>query len=334
MTPPVERPAASISGGLRRNRTRILLAFAAVYLIWGSTYLFIKWGIASIPPFLLGGSRFILAGVLLYAAARWRGAPRPTASDWRFGAITGVLMLAMGNGGVTYAQQTVPSGVAALVVSSVPIWIVLMDWLRPRGVRPRAAVFIGLALGLAGMIILIGPRAIVGAGNVDEIGAGVLLIGSLGWAFGSIVTRGIERPRSPLAFAGVQMFAGGVAMLTLSFLFGEPFRWSPRATTLRSALSWAYLVFAGSLIGFTAYIYLLNTVSAAKAATYAYVNPIIAVLLGWAFAGETIGLRTVVAAAVTLAGVAIITLKQAGHTPTGEYPIPTPARPKAERSAA
>lgn len=307
----------------KRNRTRILLAFAAVYLIWGSTYLFIKWSIVTIPPFLLGGTRFIVAGVILYAIARMRGAAKPTASDWRFGAVTGILMLALGNGGVVYAQQTVPSGVSALVVSTVPIWIVVLDWLRPRGVRPKLAVFIGLALGLIGMVILIGPRAIVGQGNVDEVGAAVLLVGSVGWAFGSIVTRRIERPSSPLAFSGVQMFFGGAAMLTLSFLFGEPFRWSPDVMSLRSILSWVYLVLAGSLIGFTAYIYLLNTVSAAKAATYAYVNPIIAVLLGWAFADETIGARTVIAALVTLAGVAIITLRQSGHAPTGEYPVPT-----------
>jgi drug/metabolite transporter (DMT)-like permease len=235
---------------------------------------------------------------------------------------------------VVYAQQSVPSGVAALVVSSVPIWIVILDWLRPRGLRPKMAVILGLALGLVGMIILIGPRAIVGDGNVDELGAAVLLLGSIGWAFGSIITRGIERPSSPLGFAGVQMFFGGVAMFALSFMFGEPFRWSPSMMSLRSILSWVYLVFAGSLIGFTAYIYLLNTVSAAKAATYAYVNPIIAVLLGWAFAGETIGVRTVIAATVILAGVAIITLKQSGHPPTGEYPIPRTDEHKIERTAA
>jgi drug/metabolite transporter (DMT)-like permease len=307
----------------RRNKTRVLLAFAAVYLVWGSTYLFIKWAIVTIPPFLLGGTRFIIAGVILYGIARLRGAAKPTASDWRYGAITGFLMLAMGNGGVSYAQLTVPSGVAALIVSCVPIWIVILDWLRPRGVRPSVAVFLGLALGLIGMVVLIGPRAIIGDGNVDRIGAGVLLLGSIGWAFGSIITRGIQRPSSALAFAGLQMLFGGVAMLALSFMFGEPFRWSPGVMSLRSILSWIYLVLAGSLIGFTAYIYLLNTVSAAKAATYAYVNPIIAVMLGWGFANETIGVRTMVAAAVTLAGVAIITLRQSGHAPTGEYPIYT-----------
>ena len=191
-----------------------------MYFVWGSTYLFIKWSIATIPPFLLGGTRFIIAGALLYTVARLRGAARPTASDWRFGAITGLLMLAMGNGGVVYATQTVPTGAAALIVSSVPIWIVIMDWLRSRGVRPSMAVLTGLALGLIGMVVLIGPRAIIGDGNVDEVGAAVLLLGSLGWAFGSIITRRIDRPSSPLAFAGVQMLAGGVAMLALSFVFG------------------------------------------------------------------------------------------------------------------
>ena len=318
----------------KRSRTRILLAFAAVYVIWGSTYLFIKWAIVTIPPFLLGGTRFIVAGAILYAVTWLRGAAQSTASDWRNGAITGVLMLAMGNGGVVFAQQSVPSGVSALIVSSVPIWIVILDWLRPRGVRPRTAVFAGLALGLIGMVILIGPKAIIGQGNVDELGAGALVLGSIGWAFGSIITRRVKRPSSQLTFAAIQMLFGGIAMMILSVAVGEPFAWSPGVMSLRSIMSWIYLVFAGSLIGFTAYIYLLNSVSAAKAATYAYVNPIIAVLLGWAFAGEAIGIRTVIATGVTLAGVAILTLNQTGHAPTGEYPVPRPPEPRQENERA
>ena len=146
----------------RQNRTRILLAFAAVYVIWGSTYLFIKYAIESVPPFMMGAARFTVAGVLLYALARWRGAKAPDVRDWRSAAATGVLMLGMGNGAVMWAELTVPTGIVALIVSTTPIWIVVFDWLRPRGVRPRLPVFVGLALGLVGMIILIGPRAIVG----------------------------------------------------------------------------------------------------------------------------------------------------------------------------
>jgi drug/metabolite transporter (DMT)-like permease len=318
----------------KRNRTRVLIAFAAVYVLWGSTYLFIKYAIETIPPFMLGASRFLAAGLVLYAIARWRGAPKPTTHDWRAAAVTGVLMLGMGNGAVMWAERTVPTGVVALIVSTVPIWIVLMDWLRPRGVRPRVPVFLGLALGLIGMVVLIGPRAIIGEGHVDEVGALILLVGSLGWALGSILTRRFKRAGSPMVFSALQMVAAACAMAVVALLLGEWRSFSVSDISLRSALSVVYLVVAGSIIGYTAYIYLLGAVSAAKAATYAYVNPIIAVLLGWAFANEPIGARTLIAAAVILGGVAIITLNQSGHAPTGEFPVQKQPEAERERPAA
>jgi drug/metabolite transporter (DMT)-like permease len=318
----------------KRNRTRILLAFGAVYFLWGSTFLAIKYSIATIPPFLMGATRFLVAGVVLYAVARLRGAPSPSASDWRTAAITGVLMIAGGNGAVMWSEQTVPSGTVALIVATVPLWMVLIDWLRPRGVRPRTPVFVGLALGLVGIVILIGPKAIVGQGHVDAIGAAIVVLGSLSWAAGSIITRRRERPSSALVSTALQMLAGGVAFSIMTVMFGEVREFSLSAVSLRSLLGWLYLIVFGSLIGFTAYVYLLGTVSAAKAATYAYVNPVIAVLLGWAFANEPVGARTVVAAAVILAGVAIITATQspAGQS-TGEHPVPSEPRER-ERPAA
>lgn len=303
----------------KRNRTRIVVAFAAVYLLWGSTYLFIKYAVETIPPFMLGAVRFVISGAALYALARWRGAPRPDPRDWGIAAVSGILMLGFGNGAVMWAEQTVPSGVVALIVSSVPIWIVLLDWVRPTGRRPRKPVLLGLALGFAGMVILVGPRAIIGQGHIDEVGAGVLLAGSVAWAVGTLVTRR-ERPSSPIVFAALQMLAASGAMLVMSFIMREPASFSLGGVSLRSLLSVVYLVIAGSIIGYTAYVYLLGVVSAAKASTYAYVNPIIAVLLGWAFAREPLGLRTLVAAAVILVGVAIITATQSSATHTGEYP--------------
>lgn len=318
----------------KRNRTRVLLAFASVYIIWGSTYLFIKYAIETIPPFMLGASRFLAAGALLYGLARWRGAPHATWRDWKSAAITGVLMLGLGNGAVVWSEQTVPSGVVALIVSTVPVWIVLMDWLRPRGVRPRVAVFVGLLLGLIGMIILIGPKAIIGQGHVDEIGALVLFVGSLGWALGTILSKGSKRSGSPLIYSALQMLAAAAAMGIASISFGEPARFSITALSLKSALSWVYLFTFGSIVGYTAYIYLLGVVSAAKAATYAYVNPVIAVVLGWAFANEPIGMRTIVAAGVILAGVALITMMQgAPHAVTGEHPVPTEPKSSERRAA-
>lgn len=323
-----------MSPDAKRNRTRALLAFAAVYFIWGSTYLFIKYAIDTIPPFLMGSSRFLVAGGLLYGFARFRGATKPLLRDWRAAAITGVLMLGMGNGAVMWAELTVPSGVVALIVSSVPIMIVLIDWLRPRGVRPRTPVFLGLALGVIGMIILIGPRAIVGEGHVNESGVAVLFVGSLSWAFGSIITRGTSRTGSPLVFAAMQMLAAGVAMLITSIAIREPASFSLGDVSLRSGLSWIYLAVAGSIIGYTAYIYLLGAVGATKASTYAYVNPIIAVVLGWAFASEAIGMRTIVAAGVILGGVALITSMQSsgGHA-TGEHPVPSQPEQRKQSAA-
>ena len=321
----------------KRQRTRILLAFAAVYLIWGSTYLFIKYAIESIPPFLLGAARFLVAGGLLYAFALWRGARHAGVVDVRLAMLTGVLMLGVGNGAVVWSQQTVPSGIVALIVSAVPIIIVLIDWLRPRGVRPRAAVFVGLALGTIGMVVLIGPRAIVGRGHVDELGAAVLMIGCTSWAFGSILTRGKSADGSPFVFSALQMLAAGGAMFVTSLGFRELSGFSIGQVTAKSAWSWVYLALAGSVIGYTAYVYLLGTVSATKAATYAYVNPVIAVILGWAFASEPIGVRTLVAAAIILAGVAMITMRHAAAAhPTGEHPVPapTPSPPERERTAA
>jgi len=309
-----------------RNRTRVLLAFAAVYLIWGSTYLAIKYAVESIPPFLTGAARFLVSGAVLYAIATMRGSTRPRWGDIRTAIITGILMLAFGNGAVMWAETTVPSGVAALIVANVPLWMVLIDWLRPNGVRPRVPVFIGLALGVVGIVVLVGPGAFAGAGSVGAA-ALVLVFGSLSWAFGSIVTRRGQRPSSPLMTTALQMLAGGVAFVIMAVLTGEARGFSLAQVTTASLMGWAYLVTFGSLLGFTAYIYLLGAVSPAKAATYAYVNPVVAVILGWAIAHEPIGPRTVVAATIILAGVAIITSTQSAPSHTGEHPIPgEPAR--------
>jgi len=309
----------------RRARTRVLLAFAAVYVIWGSTYLFIKYAIETVPPFLLGGSRFLAAGALLYAIARARGSRPPSAAEWRLGLVTGFLMLAIGNGAVVWAELTVPSGIVALIVSTVPVWVVLFGWMRPHGKRPRAATFVGLALGLVGMVILIGPRSLVGDGRGPALGALVLVVGSMTWAVGTLMTRTTGAIRSPMVFSSVQMLSAGVSLGALALAAGEIGSFSVADVSLKSGLSWLYLVLAGSIVAYSAYVYLLGVVSAAKAATYAYVNPVIAVLLGWAFANEPIGARTLVAAAVILAGVAIITSTQtSGSSVTGEHPVPEP----------
>jgi drug/metabolite transporter (DMT)-like permease len=312
------------------KRTRILLAFGAVYLLWGSTYLAIKYAVASIPPFVMGATRFVIAGVALYAFARWRGQPAPNRTEWRSAASTGVLMLAFGNGAVIWSEQTVPSGIVAIIVATVPLWMVLLDWLRPHGVRPKRTMFVGLTLGLIGIAVLVGSGA---RGHVPIMGALVLMLGSISWAIGSILTRHTERPRSAFVYSALQMLAASAAFAIMAVAFGELREFTLDRVTMGAVVGWVYLVIFGSLIGYTAYIYLLGNVSAAKAATYAYVNPVIAVFLGWAVAKEPIGPRTLVAAAVILAGVAIITATQSSAAQsTGEHRVPN--EPARERSAA
>jgi drug/metabolite transporter (DMT)-like permease len=298
--PPTERHEAS--------KTKLALAFAALYIVWGSTYLAIKFAIATIPPYLMSGGRFIVSGVILYLWARMRGAPNPTRREWRDGAVVGTLLLAGGNGAVGWAEQRVPSGITSLFVASVGIWMVLIDWARPHGKRPSLLVSIGLVIGLIGVGILAAPGFGGGANASVGVGAAVLILGSISWAGGSIYSRENARPRSAGMSTAIQMITGSIALTLIGLSVGEAARLDLTAVTLKSFLGWAYLVTFGSLIGFTAYAYVLRETTPAKATTYAYVNPIVAVLLGWAFADESITLRTVVAAGIILASVAMISL--------------------------
>jgi len=296
------------AGGSPASRARLVAAFAAVYVVWGSTYLAIRYGVETIPPFLMVGSRFLISGALLVWWSRVTGAEKPDRSHWRAAAITGVLLLCGGNGSVAWAEQRVPSGITALLVAVVTLWMVLIDWLRPGGTRPRLSMFLGVALGMGGLYLLVRPDAHARGLAVDVAGATVLMLGSLSWAAGSIYSRYGAHPRSAALTTGMQMLVGGAVLVLMSLAAGELPRFDIRGISLASALGWLYLVTFGSLVGFTAYIYLLRATTPAKAATYAYVNPLVAVFLGWAVAGESITTRTVVAAGVILSGVAIITL--------------------------
>lgn len=295
-------------------RARLLAAFAAVYVIWGSTYLAIRFAVETLPPLLMAGARFVIAGLLLLLWSRFvQRAERPSRTDWRTGLMSGALLLLGGNGAVVWAETRVPSGIAALLVAVVPLWMVLLDWLRPGGRRPGVPVFVGLALGLVGLALLVGPDSLHGSGGVNAIGALVLMVGSLSWAVGSLLTKQAPRPTSSINGSGTQMFAGGLCLLAAGTLVGEIAQLDLTHVAERSMFGFLYLVVFGSLIGFTAYFYLLSHTTAAKAATYAYVNPVVAVLLGWAFAHEPLTMRTMLAAAVILAGVAIITVARDGR---------------------
>jgi drug/metabolite transporter (DMT)-like permease len=291
------------------SRTRLIAAFAAVYIVWGSTYLAIRYSVQTIPPFLMGGSRFLVSGAILVAWANYRGEPATSLRSWIDATITGVLMLCGGNGAVAWAEQRVPSSIAALLVAVVPLWMVLIDWLRPHGVRPRISVILGIVIGLSGIFLLVGRDSLSG-GSADLVGSLVLIAGSLSWAAGSIYSRHTGDAHSAVMSTGMQMIGGSIGLMLLSLVLGEFGSFHPSNVSTASAIGWIYLVTFGGLVGFTAYIYLLRVTTPAKAATYAYVNPLVAVFLGWAIAGEPVTARTLVAAAVILAGVAMITLGQ------------------------
>jgi drug/metabolite transporter (DMT)-like permease len=289
------------------SRAQIIAAFASIYLVWGSTYLAIRYAIATIPPFIMGGIRFLISGALLYLWARSRGAPRPTRIHWRNAIIAGAFLLVGGNGAVMWAEQVVPSGLTALLVSILPFWLVIIEWVRPPRRRPSGAVLVGLVVGFVGIIVLVGPSGIGGHGDVSPIGALVLILGSLSWAIGSFWSRDAQLPESGLLTTGMEMLGGGVLLLLVGTLTGEFSHFDIHGISKASAVGLLYLISFGSLIGFTSYIWLLDKVSPARLGTYAYVNPIVAVLLGWAIAGERLSIRTGIAAVIVICAVALIT---------------------------
>ena len=291
------------------SRLALATAFAIVYIVWGSTYLAILFAIETLPPFLMASGRFLIAGALLYAWSRTiGGAAAPDRVQWRATAVVGVLLLLGGNGLVVWSEQRIPSGVAALLVGTVPCFMVLLDWLRPNGPRPTGRVVAGLALGLLGLVWLVGPDSVMGGGRADLLGAAALVFASFSWAFGSIYSRQAPMPASPFLSTAMQMLAASVALLAVSLALGEPWRFDASAVSLVSLLGFLYLVVFGSLIAFSAYVWLLRASTPARVSTYAYVNPVVAVLLGAAFAGEALTVRMIVAAAVIVSGVALITL--------------------------
>ncbi len=289
-----------------RTTTMVLLAFAAVYLVWGSTYLAIRIGVESFPPLILAGLRHVTVGLLLYPILRKKTGIRPTAANWRAAVVTGALLLFIGNGGVSWAERTVPSGITALLVATVSLWLVIVDWLRPGGVKPVPRVAMGLLMGFAGLALLVGPAHLGGSERVDPRGAAVLVVASLAWACGSLYSKHGGMPSSAMLGVAMQSFAGGVILLIVGVLTGEFRELHLGAISFRSWLAFGYLIVFGSGIGFSAYIYILQKSTAARVATYAFVNPVVALFLGWLIAGESITLRTVIAAAVILTAVILV----------------------------
>jgi drug/metabolite transporter (DMT)-like permease len=288
---------------------KLIAAFAAIYLIWGSTYLAILFAIETIPPLLMAAMRFSIAGLLLYVWARRGESSSPTRFQWRNAAIVGGLLLVGGNGGVVLAERLVPSGLAALLVATLPIWIVLLEWARPGGTRPTLGVIAGVVLGAIGLVVLIGPSALhpSNTGGIRIAGVILLTFASLSWASGSLIAQHVELPKSGLLATGMEMICGGAILIVLSLILGEPMRFDVTEISAKSLAGLVYLITFGSMIAFSAFVWLLRVSPPAHVATYAYVNPVVALFLGWAFAGERLSARTAVASAIIITAVALIT---------------------------
>ncbi len=297
----------------------IIAAFAVVYVVWGSTYLAIRYAIETMPPFLMAAVRFTVAGALLYAIMRWRGAGRPTFVQWRNAAIIGCLMLATANGLVCWSEQVVPSGIAALLVATVPLWLVALDWGLFRGPRPTLSIVAGLVIGLMGVYLLIGGSSLSGE-PIDPWGAAGMLVACLAWALGSLLARRLELPRSTFQTTAMEMLGGGAVLIVIGSASGEWAEVDIAGVSWQSLVALVYLILFGSILALSSYVWLLTATTPARVGTYAYVNPVVAMTLGFLFKDEPLSARVVVAAAIILAAIVLITVARQAAPPVPQEP--------------
>ena len=316
---------AAVKRTLNLPGAKLIVAFGSVYIVWGSTYLAIRFAIETIPTFLMAGTRFLISGILVYAYLRLRGRDKPTFKEWRIESFIGLLLLAMANGSVVMAEHTIPSGLAALIVATVSLWMVLLNWLWNKTGRPNFGIISGIIIGFIGLIILVDPQNISDTTNVDPFGAFLLLFASFTWAAGSVYSKTAHHPKSPMISASMQMISGGIFLLLFSALNGEYSGLDLGLFSVKSLFSLGYLIFFGSIIGFGSYVYILRHASPAHVSTYAYVNPVIAVLLGWAFADEIVDERILIAATFIILSVILITKFRNGKKQFAEHDVPKSA---------
>jgi drug/metabolite transporter (DMT)-like permease len=288
-------------------KTKVWLALLALYIVWGSTYLAIRFTVETIPPFMHAALRFLISGAILYGWRRMAGDAPPTSGNWKSTAIVGTALLLGGNGLVAWAEQTVPSGIAALMISTAPFWLVLFESMRTGGAKPTWQSILGLVIGFGGVFLLIGPAEITGGeGGIDPFGAVLLLFAPLFWSMGSIYARGADMPKSTLLSTGMQMLTGALALFIVSLVKGEFNGFSLGLVSTRSWLGLLYLITFGSLIGFVSYGWLLHNAPVSLTSTYAYVNPVVAVFLGYFFANELLNGRILIATMIIIGSVILI----------------------------
>jgi drug/metabolite transporter (DMT)-like permease len=288
-------------------KTKIWIALIALYIVWGSTYLGIKVAIETIPPFFHAAVRFLVSGLIILTWQKAAGAEMPTRTQWKSTFIIGNLLLVGGNGLVSWAEQFIPSGIAALIIATVPLSLVILEALRPGGVKPTWQAIVGLVIGFIGIFILAGPAEISGSTtNLNPFGVAALLSATILWAMGSIYSKGADLPKSSMMTTGAEMLMGSIGLFTVSLLTGELNGWNPADVSGRSLAGLIYLITVGSIIGFGSYIWLLANAPISLVATYAYVNPIVAVILGYFFGNEALEPRIYLATAIIIGAVIFI----------------------------
>jgi drug/metabolite transporter (DMT)-like permease len=291
------------------QKLKIWIALLTIYIVWGSTYLAIRFAVETVPPFLMAGTRFLVAGAVLYGWRRASGDPAPTRGQWLRASVVGLLLLLGGNGLVSLAEQNVASGIAALIIGSVPLWMTTIEAVRPGGVRPNALGILGLLIGFGGIALLVSPSLSSGnPASSHSLGIITLLFAALFWSLGSIYSRHARLPDSSLLSTGMEMLAGGLGLYLAGTLTGEWHLLALSSITARSWLSLLYLVLFGSMAGFTAYAWLLRSAPVSLVATYAYVNPLVAILLGNLFAQETLTVHILFSALIIIGSVVLISL--------------------------
>jgi drug/metabolite transporter (DMT)-like permease len=326
-----------VSSSSTPSRPALIAGFATIYLVWGSTYLGIRIAVETLPPFLMASARFFVAGGLMAVFLTFRGGFKAKRHQWRDNILIGGLLCLGGNGLVCWSEQKVPSGITTLMVSVAPLYITLLDWGAlaffkdgRRGSRPNSLTFAGLAVGFVGLILLVGPSVLnEGVGHLEGTRVLGLLSASLFWGFGMIYTKYARDPVEPFTGSAIQMLGGGVWLLAVSVLTGELPGFHLAEVSTRSLAAWAYLIVMGSLVGFTTFVWLMKHSSPTRVSTYAYVNPVVAVFLGWRVLHETVSPRIFVAAAIIIAGVALITVAKgrkpaARSTPLASGVAPAP----------
>jgi drug/metabolite transporter (DMT)-like permease len=301
--------APDSNGTMAINRVaqlaHVVIAFAGIYLIWGSTFLAIRLAIQTIPPGIMAGLRSIIAGTLYYGLLRWCGAPRPTKRDWWVALVGGVGIIAAGNGSLTYAERFIPSGTAAIIVATMPAMMTLMGWFAGISGRPRLPVWIGIILATIGVAIVVHPAAL-SASREQLSSVAILFAGEVVWAATSLYAGRVRQNSPPFLMASMQMLCGGGLMMAVGVTRGELAQAHPHAITTSSILAMVYLILIGSIVGYTAYLWLLRNVEPARVATFAYVNPIVAVFLGWLVADETLAPELLGGSALVIVGIALI----------------------------